>query len=89
MLADVMTDALIVERSQFEPLDKRGTMQSMGYIIRFFGSTIGATIGAVVYNKDDWDFYLPINVVFFPQCCISIILSNTRGAFSDGNRDRM
>ena len=32
---------------------------------RFFGSTIGATIGAVVYNKDDWDFYLPINVVFF------------------------
>ena len=67
MLADVMTDALIVERSQYEPLDQRGTLQSKGYIIRFFGSTIGATIGAVVYNKDNflWDFYLPINVVFF------------------------
>lgn len=65
MLADVMTDALIVERSQYETQANRGTMQSKGYIIRFFGSTVGATIGAVVYNKDDWDWYLPINIVFF------------------------
>jgi hypothetical protein len=65
MLADVMTDALIVERSRYETQDTRGTMQSKGYIIRFFGSTIGATIGALVYNKDDWSWYLPINVVFF------------------------
>jgi len=65
MLADVMTDALIVERSQYEPLEQRGTMQSMGYIIRFFGSTVGATIGALVYNKDSWDVYLPINLIFF------------------------
>lgn len=65
MLADVMTDALIVERSRYETQETRGTMQSKGYIIRFFGSTIGATIGALVYNKDDWSWYLPINVVFF------------------------
>lgn len=65
MLADVMTDALIVERSRYETQEKRGTMQSTGYVIRFFGSTIGAAIGAVVYNKGDWDWYLPINVVFF------------------------
>jgi hypothetical protein len=65
MLADVMTDALIVERSRFETQETRGTMQSKGYIIRFFGSTIGATIGALVYNKDDWNWYLPINAVFF------------------------
>ena len=65
MLADVMTDALIVERSRYETQETRGTMQSKGYIIRFFGSTIGATIGALVYNKDDWNWYLPINVVFF------------------------
>jgi len=64
MLADVMTDALIVERSRYETEAKRGTMQSKGYIIRFFGSVIGASIGAVVYNKDDWSWYLPINVVF-------------------------
>mmetsp|Transcript_19668 Transcript_19668/g.29111 ORF Transcript_19668/g.29111 Transcript_19668/m.29111 type:complete len:697 (-) Transcript_19668:58-2148(-) len=65
MLADVMTDALIVERSRFESQEERGSMQSKGYIVRFFGSVIGATIGAVVYNKDDWQWYLPINVVFF------------------------
>ena len=45
MLADVMTDALIVERSRYETQASRGTMQSKGYIIRFFGSTIGAARG--------------------------------------------
>lgn len=65
MMADVMTDALIVERSRYEPENERGSMQSKGYIIRFFGSTVGASIGAVVYNKDSWDWYLPMNVVFF------------------------
>jgi len=64
MLADVMTDALIVERSRYETTENRGTMQSKGYIIRFFGSVIGASIGAVVYNKEEWDWYLPINVIF-------------------------
>jgi len=62
MLADVMTDALIVERSRFE--EKRGVMQGQGYIIRFFGSTIGAAIGAVVYNKADWEHYMPISTIF-------------------------
>jgi BT1 family len=73
MLADVMTDALIVERSRFETEDSRGTMQSKGYIIRFFGSTIGATIGAVVYNKDDWSWYLPIRLVFFINAAFPIV----------------
>ena len=65
MLADVMTDALIVERSRFETQAKRGTMQSKGYIIRFFGSTVGAMLGAVVYNRHEWEWYLPIRTVFF------------------------
>jgi hypothetical protein len=65
MLADVMTDALIVERSRYENQESRGTMQSKGYIIRFFGSTVGAALGAVVYNKDEWEWYLPIRLVFF------------------------
>jgi len=62
MLADVMTDALIVERSRYE--SRKGDLQSRGYIIRFFGSTIGAALGAVVYNKNDWSFYLPISIIF-------------------------
>lgn len=73
MLADVMTDALIVERSRYEIESERGTMQSKGYIIRFFGSTVGACIGAVVYNKDDWSWYLPIRLVFFINAAFPII----------------
>lgn len=73
MLADVMTDALIVERSRYETQETRGTMQSTGYIIRFFGSTIGASIGAVVYNKDDWSWYLPIRLVFFINAAFPLI----------------
>jgi BT1 family/PUCC protein len=73
MLADVMTDALIVERSRYETEETRGTMQSTGYIIRFFGSTIGATIGAVVYNKDNWSWYLPIRLVFFINAAFPMI----------------
>ncbi len=73
MLADVMTDALIVERSRYESQEKRGTMQSKGYIVRFFGSTVGATIGALVYNKDDWDWSLPIRLIFFINAAFPLI----------------
>jgi MFS family permease len=74
MLSDVMTDALIVERSRYETQEERGQMQSQGYIVRFFGSTIGAAIGAVVYNKGDWEWYLPINVVFFINAAFPIFM---------------
>jgi hypothetical protein len=73
MLADVMTDALIVERSRFETEEKRGTMQSKGYIIRFFGSTVGAMVGAVVYNKEEWNWYLPIRAVFFINAAVPLV----------------
>lgn len=73
MLADVMTDALIVERSRYETQESRGTMQSKGYIIRFFGSTIGAAVGAVVYNKDEWEWFLPIRLVFFINGALPLI----------------
>jgi MFS family permease len=73
MLADVMTDALIVERSRFETQETRGAMQSTGYIIRFFGSTVGASIGAVVYNKDGWEWYLPIRLIFFINAAFPMI----------------
>ncbi len=76
MLADVMTDALIVERSRFETEEKRGSMQSRGYIVRFFGSTVGAIVGAVVYNRDDeeWDFYLPIRLIFFLNGALPLVV---------------
>lgn len=73
MLADVMTDALIVERSRFESQENIGTMQSKGYIVRFFGSTIGALIGAVIYNKDEWEWYLPMRLVFFINGAVPLV----------------
>jgi MFS family permease len=72
MLADVMTDAFIVERSQYEPPDKKGTMQSQGYIIRFFGSVVGATVGASVFNKD-LRWFLPINAIFFLNALFPVL----------------
>jgi len=72
MLADVMTDALIVERSQYEKLECKGTMQSQGYMVRFFGSVIGAIFGAIVYNEDaQWS--LPINFIFLLGALFPII----------------
>jgi MFS-type transporter involved in bile tolerance (Atg22 family) len=50
--ADVCTDAILVERSKtYENEETRGTLQATGYSIRFFGSIIGAALGAVLYNQ--------------------------------------
>lgn len=94
MLADVMCDAIIVERSKLEPEGKVtdglicssyshgcvclhvgpthpitipknshtynictsingqvGTMQAVGYVARYVGNVLGATLGTVLYNK--------------------------------------
>ncbi|CAM9970463.1 unnamed protein product, partial [Laminaria digitata] len=37
MLADVTTDAILVERSKHEPRETRGSMQAIGYSTRFVG----------------------------------------------------
>ena len=63
--ADVCTDAMIVERSKAYETDKsRGTLQATGYTIRFFGAIIGSVMGAVLYNKDEWGWGLPIWGIF-------------------------
>ena len=45
MLADVMADALIVERSKLEPGMTIGRLQATGYILRYFGNILGNTCG--------------------------------------------
>jgi len=63
--ADVCTDAMIVERSKkFESIATRGILQANGYIIRFFGSIVGAAFGAILYNQDSWGWGLPIWGIF-------------------------
>lgn len=72
MLSDVMTDALVVERSQYEPMDIKGTMQSQGYVIRFFGAVIGAIVGAFLFNTD-LEWFLSINTIFFLNALFPVI----------------
>ncbi|CAN0040329.1 unnamed protein product [Heterosigma akashiwo] len=64
MMADVMTDAIVVERSQHESDDERGTIQAQGYIIRFVGSILGSAMGAVLYNRDTWGWGLTTPQMF-------------------------
>ena len=44
IMADVMTDTLIVERAKSEPKDSRGTFQSTCYSVRFMGSILGRCV---------------------------------------------
>ncbi|CAM9611590.1 unnamed protein product [Ectocarpus sp. 6 AP-2014] len=65
MLSDVTTDAILVERSKHEPAETRGSMQAIGYSVRFVGSLLGSTMGLLLYNKDEWGWGLSIQQLFF------------------------
>lgn len=44
MLSDVTTDAILVERSKHEPAETRGSMQAIGYSVRFVGRCVFFTV---------------------------------------------
>ncbi len=74
VLADVCTDAMIVERSQlYEHTGNQGTLQATGYIIRFFGSIVGATLGAILYNQDSFGWGVPIWGIFLINASIPLV----------------
>mmetsp|Transcript_11523 Transcript_11523/g.14959 ORF Transcript_11523/g.14959 Transcript_11523/m.14959 type:complete len:517 (-) Transcript_11523:204-1754(-) len=64
MMSDVMTDAIVVERSKYESEEARGNIQAQGYIIRFIGSILGSALGALLYNKDSWGWGLSTPQIF-------------------------
>lgn len=73
--ADVCTDAMIVERSKlYEHIGNRGHLQAAGYITRFFGSIIGALLGAILYNKSSWGWGVPIYGIFFINGALPLFL---------------
>ena len=73
--ADVCTDAMIVERSKaYENNETRGTLQANGYIIRFFGSMVGATAGACLYNKDSWGWGMSIRGIFLINAFVPLFV---------------
>ena len=73
VLADVCTDAMIVERSKlYEHTGNQGTLQATGYIIRFFGGIIGAAAGAALYNKASWGWGLSMWVIFVINAAVPL-----------------
>ena len=97
LLSDVCTDTLCVERSRaFEPRYKRGSLQTSGYTSRAFGSIIGATLGAVLYNTTEWGWGLSINHLFLlagilplfpllPSLVSLVEIRTVRGEDGDGD----
>ena len=72
LLADVCTDTLCVERARYESDDTRGSLQTSGYTIRAFGCVIGAVLGAILYNTDEWGWGLTINQLFLLNALIPL-----------------
>jgi MFS family permease len=58
LIADVMADTMVVERSKLEEEGMRGTFQSACYAIRFTGGLIGSVAGCIIYNKQEWGWGL-------------------------------
>eukprot|EP01038_Epipyxis_sp_PR26KG_P012294 gene12294-16485_t len=71
---DVMADTMCVQRSKFEPEDRKGQMQSSFYSIRFAGSLIGAILGAIICNKKTWGWGLDYFQVSFINGLIPFFL---------------
>ncbi|CAB1114355.1 unnamed protein product [Ectocarpus sp. CCAP 1310/34] len=74
LLSDVMTDAIVVEKTQRESMSNMGNIQASGYIARYFGSAIGAVGGAVLYNKDTWGWGLTISELFWINALVPMVL---------------
>ena len=73
--ADVCTDAMIVERSKlYEHTGNQGTLQATGYIIRFFGSIVGATLGAILYNTESFGWGVPIWGIFAINAAVPVLV---------------
>ena len=67
IMADVMADTMVVERSRHEPDHKKGSAQASCYSIRFFGSIVGSLSAIIVYNKSSWGWGLS-----FAQICMTL-----------------
>lgn len=50
-------------------------MQAVGYVARYVGNVVGATLGTVLYNKAQWHWGLSIGQIFLlnalvAACCV-------------------
>jgi hypothetical protein len=72
-LSEVSQDTLCLERAGLEPDSSRGMLQTTVYTIKAFGAVLGAMIGAVVYNKDQWGWGLDISDIFLIQALMPLL----------------
>ena len=87
MLADVMCDAIIVERAQLEPEGKVGSMQAVGYMARYIGNVVGATLGTILYNEAEWGWGLSIsNIYLLNGLCALVLVGPVTWFLSDPNQ---
>jgi hypothetical protein len=73
VLAEVCQDTLCVERARLEIGSNRGMMQTTVYTIKAFGAVMGAILGAVIYNRDQWGWGLNISGIFLLQAAVPLL----------------
>lgn len=75
VFSDVMTDAMLVEKSRHEPANTRkGNLQATAYVARFLGSAIGTLAGTLLYNKDTWGWGLSISAIFWLNALLPLLI---------------
>ncbi len=75
VMADTMSDALVVERSRTEPEGEHGHLQSELYAYRFGGAVAGAVAGALLYNRQaGWGWGLRFAEVMAVAGCLPLLL---------------
>lgn len=72
-LAEVCQDTLCVERARLEIGSSRGMLQTTVYTIKAFGAVLGAILGAVLYNRDQWGWGLDISGIFLLQAAVPLL----------------
>jgi MFS family permease len=73
LLSDVVNDAMCVQRARAEYEENKGAIQTVAYTIRSYGCVIGAILGTVLYNTDNWGWGLTISQLFLLSALIPLL----------------
>lgn len=70
--SDVCNDAQNIERSKYECLEVKGSIQTAAYTIRGFGFIIGSVLAAILYNTPTWGWGLTLSQLFILSAVIPL-----------------
>lgn len=74
ILSDVMCDAMVVERSKYEPPHRVGHMQAVAYTVRYIGAILGSVAGMMLYSPERWGWSLDMWQVLAVNGLIGVLL---------------